>query len=87
MYKASTFSSSLAFLTGAGVWDLISQLWTRFYKDTPPISLFRELNDYFQGIGIYATLSDHIDRETRLAESEVRPILPCHGAHVDLLKF
>ena len=87
MYKASAFSSGLEFLTGAGVWDLISRLWTRFYKETPPISLFRELSDYFQGTGIYAMLSDHIEREMRLAESEVCPILPCHGAHVDLLKF
>ncbi|EGO00225.1 hypothetical protein SERLA73DRAFT_72961 [Serpula lacrymans var. lacrymans S7.3] len=76
LYKASPFSSSVEFMTAAGVWELCSRLWMRFYKEEAPIQLYRELVSYLSNQDRYEKLPDHIWRETALAASENKSVDP-----------
>ena len=46
LHKIAPFAKSVSF-SAAGIYTLLSRLWTRFYKEQPPSSLFAEMRDYW----------------------------------------
>jgi hypothetical protein len=71
LHKIAPFAKSVMF-SAAGVYTLLSRLWTRFYKDQPPPGLLAEMRSYFDNKGQYEFLATWIPGLRQQAQKEVR---------------
>ena len=80
-HKISAFQP-LHFLTTGGVYGLMRRLWVRFYGTEPTTDLWRNVRDYLENTGEYATMKSYIGPIRADAESRVRLCslrFLCHG--------
>lgn len=70
LHKTAPFAKAINFSI-AGIFTLLSRLWTRFYKVAPPLGLFAEVADYFNNKGPYAYLGTWIPYLQQQASQEV----------------
>jgi hAT family C-terminal dimerisation region len=82
LFKLSPFARFSRF-NNAGVFVLLSQLWTRFYHSPPPDEIFTELLDYLADAGTFQTFPTWCAQIERNAETRVS----FHISHVMSLHY
>jgi len=73
LHKVAPFTKMVSF-SSAGVYTLLSRLWTRFYHEQPPSGLLAEMRDYFNEQGQYEFMATWIPGLRQQAQQDVRII-------------
>src|SRR6266852_3016717 len=71
LHKIAPFTKSFNIFSNASIHTILSRLWTCFYKEESPYSLFTEISEYFNCKGQYELLTTFIPHLRRWAQQEV----------------
>ena len=70
LHKVAPFTKIISF-SSAGIYTLLSRLWTRFYHEQPPSGLLAEMRDYFDNKGRYEFMAAWIPGLRQQAQQDV----------------